>query len=242
MNDDFEFDANLAMALKAVDIPENHLNDLRLLYETPQGFPFVLDKKNAPQGETINSSRRVGSALKKQMGITGDKPYGMSLIGEVDDSGSRWRMNANFRAALDELGWFEKYEPNGREAAAKNASNLPRLLSDVDGDFRKKLIQSTLDSSSARLQRLASAERMPARVSVTTFVYARNPDVVAEVLFRANGTCQSCGDAAPFLKKFDGTPYLEVHHRQPLSRGGEDTVINAVALCPNCHREMHFGV
>ena len=24
-----------------------------------------------------------------------------------------------------------------------------------------------------------------------------------------------------------------------LSKGGEDTVENAVALCPNCHRKMH---
>jgi hypothetical protein len=27
----------------------------------------------------------------------------------------------------------------------------------------------------------------------------------------------------------------------PLARGGEDTVENAVAVCPNCHREAHFG-
>ena len=23
---------------------------------------------------------------------------------------------------------------------------------------------------------------------------------------------------------------------------GDDTVKNAIALCPNCHRELHFGV
>ena len=38
-----------------------------------------------------------------------------------------------------------------------------------------------------------------------------------------------------------GTPYLEVHHRVPLAENGEDTVKNAVAICPNCHRKAHDG-
>ncbi len=39
----------------------------------------------------------------------------------------------------------------------------------------------------------------------------------------------------------DKTPYLEVHHRIPLAKKGEDTVANAIALCPNCHRKSHYG-
>lgn len=37
------------------------------------------------------------------------------------------------------------------------------------------------------------------------------------------------------------SPYLEVHHKVPLALGGDDTVANATALCPNCHRQNHFG-
>jgi len=69
----------------------------------------------------------------------------------------------------------------------------------------------------------------------------RNPDVIAEVLERANGICEYCGNPAPFNRASDGTPYLEIHHKKPLSQGGDDSVENAVALCPNCHREDHFG-
>jgi 5-methylcytosine-specific restriction protein A len=32
-----------------------------------------------------------------------------------------------------------------------------------------------------------------------------------------------------------------VHHRIPLAKGGEDSVDNAVAVCPNCHRKGHYG-
>ena len=42
----------------------------------------------------------------------------------------------------------------------------------------------------------------------------------------------------PFLNK-KGIPYLETHYIIWLSKGGEDSVINAVALCPNCIRKTH---
>ncbi|MEB2604822.1 HNH endonuclease [Burkholderia cenocepacia] len=74
-----------------------------------------------------------------------------------------------------------------------------------------------------------------------TRVFERNPDVIAEALHLARGICQGCGNPAPFERKATGRPYLEVHHVVPLAEGGDDTVSNAIALCPNCHRERHYG-
>lgn len=51
--------------------------------------------------------------------------------------------------------------------------------------------------------------------------------------------CQYCKRPAPFIDK-KGLPYLEVHHVIWLSRGGEDSIANTVALCPNCHTRMHI--
>lgn len=56
---------------------------------------------------------------------------------------------------------------------------------------------------------------------------------------RANGICQLCEKHAPFID-IKGNPYLESHHIIWLSNGGEDSVKNTVALCPNCHRKMHI--
>ena len=89
--------------------------------------------------------------------------------------------------------------------------------------------------------RLATAPKIPARVQVVSVGYRRNPDVIAAVLRRANGLCESCANRAPFTRRSDDSPYLEVHHRVPLSEGGEDTLANAEGLCPNCHREAHYG-
>ncbi|EKO3402020.1 HNH endonuclease [Vibrio fluvialis] len=38
-----------------------------------------------------------------------------------------------------------------------------------------------------------------------------------------------------------GKPYLEVHHLIRLIDDGPDTPVNCVAVCPNCHRELHYS-
>jgi len=108
---------------------------------------------------------------------------------------------------------------------------------ELDKDTRVSL----KDSSSERKKRLNISRKIPNKVQNITTCFERNPDVITEVLFRANGFCERCKTKAPFIRKKDDTPYLEVHHIHMLSKGGEDTVENAVALCPNCHRYLHFG-
>lgn len=92
------------------------------------------------------------------------------------------------------------------------------------------------------LERLADhASRIPERVEIVSVGYRRSPYVMAAVLLRAQGQCERCREPAPFVRRSDGTPYLEVHHLTQLSEGGEDTISNATALCPNCHRELHHA-
>ena len=69
--------------------------------------------------------------------------------------------------------------------------------------------------------------------------YSRDPEIAEYAIRRAKGKCDLCQMDAPFIKK-DGTPYLESHHVDWLSRGGEDIIENVVAICPNCHRKMHI--
>jgi 5-methylcytosine-specific restriction endonuclease McrA len=80
----------------------------------------------------------------------------------------------------------------------------------------------------------------PRAVARPSLQYQRDPAVRAFVLQVADGTCELCHDPAPFTG-VDGLPYLEVHHVQHLADGGPDTVENAVALCPNCHRLVHVA-
>lgn len=72
----------------------------------------------------------------------------------------------------------------------------------------------------------------------TLDAFIRSSGVVKSTRERAKGVCQFCKQPAPFNDK-KGAPYLEVHHVVWLSRGGEDSTANTVALCPNCHTRIH---
>jgi len=114
-------------------------------------------------------------------------------------------------------------------------------LQSLEREFAKAVAASQKLTRAQRQKRIASAPKKPRKIEVTTTVFVRNSDVVAEVLSLANGICQGCNSPAPFKRRKDNKPYLEVHHVKRLSSGGSDTVENSVALCPNCHRQAHFG-
>jgi 5-methylcytosine-specific restriction protein A len=73
-----------------------------------------------------------------------------------------------------------------------------------------------------------------------TTLYERDPRVVAWILNNSKGKCENCNNKAPFKKSGDEF-YLEVHHIKRLADGGSDKTQNAIAVCPNCHRELHYG-
>jgi 5-methylcytosine-specific restriction enzyme A len=123
-----------------------------------------------------------------------------------------------------------------------DATVEPVNLREIEEVLVYRVQTSLKDSEAARRDRLAVASKIPRRVARLVYVYERNADVVAEVLNRAQGVCERCATGAPFSRRTDGTPYLEVHHTVPLAEQGEDTVENAVALCPNCHRYRHHGI
>ncbi|MDO6612275.1 HNH endonuclease signature motif containing protein [Shewanella sp. 1_MG-2023] len=113
--------------------------------------------------------------------------------------------------------------------------------SSYDDELIKRIKNSNKLSHEDRLKELEESSRLPEKIEVTTYRFIRNANVIVEVLTRANGTCENCNSEAPFLRSKNRTPYLEVHHVIKLADGGEDTVDNVIAVCPNCHRQLHFG-
>lgn len=83
-------------------------------------------------------------------------------------------------------------------------------------------------------------QAVPEKVIEQRQKYARDPQVIVWMLQQTQGLCELCGQEAPFVRA-DGKPYLEVHHVFGLAEGGSDTVENAAALCPNCHRRLHHA-
>jgi 5-methylcytosine-specific restriction protein A len=109
--------------------------------------------------------------------------------------------------------------------------------------FRRKQAISEKQATKLSLDELRDRiERTSKTLGVRNVIskqYDRNSDVAEFVKRKAGGMCDLCENEAPFKDK-SGRPYLETHHIEWLSRGGEDSIENTVGICPNCHRKMHI--
>jgi predicted HNH restriction endonuclease len=101
-------------------------------------------------------------------------------------------------------------------------------------------IASTADEQDI-LQKAREAKGKPPKQERTVSDFKRNLAVVAGALTRANGGCEMPNCSIVLFQKDDGGNFLEVHHIVPLGEDGDDTLVNAAALCPMCHRELHYG-
>lgn len=74
--------------------------------------------------------------------------------------------------------------------------------------------------------------------------YERAPDVkkkygrewkrIRDKYFKAHPYCERCYAEGRM------TPAEEVHHRQPISRGGTHATENLMSLCRSCHNKIHI--
>jgi len=88
---------------------------------------------------------------------------------------------------------------------------------------------------------------LEASVSITegvlseSFVRKRSGTIKLYALARSKADCEACDEPAPFIRRKNGEPYLEVHHIKELSQGGTDSILNVAAICPNCHARVTHG-
>lgn len=198
--------------------------------------------------------KQVDSYLRKIYPHYRDNTRSNLAINTVNCNRSHWDCNKVARRTDDTAHRYHEYDrlfKRGKifEIYQPSIHGVWELYQDQQGKWCYRQVKSEFEVAveaaaklppSERKQILEAESKIPELTVVTTRVYKRSPCVVAEVLLRAEGKCQSCKRDAPFLKE-DGSPFLEVHHIEWLSKGGEDSVENAIALCPNCHRQAHYG-
>ncbi|WP_206483264.1 HNH endonuclease [Thalassotalea sp. G2M2-11] len=139
--------------------------------------------------------------------------------------------------------WVDGLKP-ASNVGPTNASIIEELIYELEGNsappvaaFEEK-IRASLKKG---IKSPPEGNQSPGTSSSPVTQFVRDPAVVAWVLNVAQKNCECCKQKAPF-EKDDGSPFLEVHHVLRLADGGPDVISNAVALCPNCHRELHYGV
>ncbi len=182
------------------------------------------------QGAALGEGKAVNLITIRNLRGLETLPPTSFLIKKSDDSPLKKRTRPG--------GWSEVYDRG-------NLAVFSICATDTAETSRHKLADDIVKSRSldavALQRRLDAAPKIPERVQLFSIGYRRNADVIVAVLNRANGICEQCGRAAPFVRRSDGTPFLEVHHRIALAEGGEDTIRNATVFCPNCHRKAHYG-
>ncbi len=150
--------------------------------------------------------------------------------------------NISYVYSLQGRRWVSGLKP-ARNVGANVIQVLEKLISEAEG--QRIGGSAEFDAAVEKLKKAPpksppQGNKNPASSQSSVTQYTRDPAVVAWVLSEAAGICECCRKSAPFIRE-DGSPFLEVHHVLRLADGGEDTTKNAAALCPNCHRELHYG-
>ena len=150
--------------------------------------------------------------------------------------------NISYVMSLMGRRWISGLKP-AKNVGTNQIEIIERLISKVEG---KNYVGQAIFEALVRVYANKNSsikpkgEKSPSPITGQVTRYPRDPKVKAWVINEANGYCENCDSKAPFYT-FDGVPFLEVHHLKHLADGGSDTVTNTVALCPNCHREFHYG-
>lgn len=150
--------------------------------------------------------------------------------------------NISYVFSLMGRDWLSGLKP-AKNVGANVAAQIEELIAEIEGKPVAPTVAFEIavrvDVQKKQLQE-PSGIRDPKSTTSTVTQYVRDASVKAWVLKQAKGQCECCQEQAPFLGS-DGLPYLEVHHVRKLADKGSDTTSNAVAVCPNCHRELHYG-
>jgi 5-methylcytosine-specific restriction protein A len=68
--------------------------------------------------------------------------------------------------------------------------------------------------------------------------YKRDNKAIALIKLLRDNECQICGK---YIRKKDGTKYVEAAHIKAKSNKGSETLENILLLCPNHHKEFDLG-
>jgi 5-methylcytosine-specific restriction protein A len=83
-------------------------------------------------------------------------------------------------------------------------------------------------------------ELPPERRAYVRSIIARNKTLAEAVKREANYRCERCGSITPWMTTA-GKPYVEVHHIIPLGDDGFDNLANMIAVCSDCHKQLHYS-
>jgi len=153
--------------------------------------------------------------------------------------------NAGFKPKAGEI-WFIFYDGRDLVLGSMDATRWSAI-----GGSQVKSVSNILnavkpcfDKDDDKYQRALHGLLPSSRRSVT-YKHNRVKSVATSALNNANFSCEIDPSHNTFLST-TGQQYVEAHHLVPLSKQSDlpvslDIVENIVALCPTCHRAVHYS-
>jgi len=204
--------------LTQLDLRYNMLNDISIL-EDLKTFRINL-KIKFKEGVTFFPDK-TKNLIQTQSSVIGDKLHATNeaYLKSLEDSEKQARGEVKELIVSD--------------GDSGKTSEVIERMDKIETDSEAKSI-----SDEELIKRIKKSDKIIRTTQVTTTAYVRNEYVSEFAKRKAKGICQLCENFAPFNDS-KGKPYLESHHVIWLSRGGDDSVENVIALCPNCHAKIH---
>lgn len=202
------------------------------IIELKDNLSFKLYLKKSTNNRCFIGSADSANIYTKIIAYTVIPNYTTMTIQRIDkeDGGSRFIFRLFFDNNIEDL--VETKSKIKKESRLRKEKTVEELI--AAAIKREQIKSASFYTTSA--SNPYGDQRTKKRVSNE---YERDETISAAVKKRAYGKCDLCGNDAPFMDDF-GQPFLEEHHVKWLMNGGTDSLDNAVALCPNCHRKMHI--
>lgn len=183
-------------------------------------------------------------ALSDELKRRGSKSLWIERAKHMDDAISfAAAANARVREIVNDGDMRDIDDPEAKASVVRGRmlDPMPWTITQYDKDTGAcRLRRGTVDRATVDQFSIGTDESNPTeQVDASGKRYARNPDVRRAVLSRAAGRCEFCG--MPGFMMASGQFFLETHHIVPFSEEGGDVATNVSAVCPNHHREAHYG-
>lgn len=163
------------------------------------------------------------------------EPAYSNIVAPVIEEEIFKRMKIELMGTLETNKWLLGFKESKYNPPRIKKYSFQKLLKQENDAYSKNKNISLLE-----LEKKIKKNKKKKFIAVESKQFYRDPEVAIYAQKRANGICECCGENAPFTNDL-GRPFLESHHLIPLSNDGEDTIENICAVCPNCHRKLHFG-
>lgn len=222
-----------------------------------QGTTYISEKFKGHS--PINKMIEIANLLRNEV----EAPFSSETLKEIDlvsrtDNAKKYAA-ANIwakyypRENLPDSKTFEKDLIKIQESMdrIKELIGVRSLDAFIDDFLFKEEIDETKFMGEVHLSEASETERKPQppakkNNSTSGSSWVRNPKKAKEALQNANFKCEINDQHTTFISSTTKQNFVEAHHLIPINQQGSfkngiDEPGNIVALCPNCHREIHFA-